>query len=274
MAESSRLHRFADQLFEIAGRGDNRMGRKERLLMSLSLLLIGAARYRMQLRRGGAGSRPRSFANLKQKLDDLLLFLAVARGKPEAAQLQLVKASLAEHNLQHGYHVYDYLQRVPVVFVKEGLFPAGRRVATEVRHIDLLPTLIEAFGLETSAGAFDGSSYCPELRDGGGRNRAVYLEARGGAQAERVFLIRGVRRDNRKVAYAPFEPAAPMEFYDLAADPREGDNLAPRQPGEAAPLRDEAEAMVASFGGGAGGEALSPAESLEMVKRLQDLGYL
>ena len=44
---------------------------------------------------------------------------------------------------------------MPVVFVKEGIFRKGQRLVTEVRHIDFLPTLIQAFGLETSGSGFD-----------------------------------------------------------------------------------------------------------------------
>lgn len=272
MAGKPRLHAFAEELSRIAAEKGGRIGLRQRTLMMASLLLIGLARYRIQLGRGLRGESG-GLANLKQKLNDVMLFLAVAMGRSEAAQLQLVKNSLNEHLLQHGYHVYDYLQRVPAVFAGKGAFPEGRRLKTEVRHIDLLPTLVRAFRLETSGNGWDGSSYWEMMTDGAGEDRSTYLEARGGAQAEKIFLIRGVRRGGRKLAYAPFEPDAPFEYYDLRDDPLEASPLSDPEDEKVAELRGEAEALRGSFGKGAG-VVLSAKENAEMVRRLQSLGYM
>jgi len=272
MAQKPRLHAFAEELSQIAREPEGRIGLKQRLMMMASLLLIGLTRYRIQLGKGVQG-KSGGLANLKQKVNDVRLFLAVAMGKPEAAQLQLVKNSLNEHMLQHGYHIYDYLQRVPAVFVKEGVFPKGHRLETEVRHIDFLPTLIQAFGLETSSTGLDGSSYYEMMANGTGEDRSIYLEARGGAQAQKVFLIRGVRRAGQKLAYAPLEPTAPIEYYNLNDDPKEQKPLSDTAYEEVAELREEAETISRSFAQGSGA-SLSARENAEMVKKLQSLGYM
>ncbi len=268
--EKSRLHQFASEIREITETGEGKIGWGRRLLMARDLLLIGLSRYRIQAKKG---LRTGFLANWRQKIDDLLLFFSVARGRPDAAQLQLVRNSLNEHKLQHGYHVYDYLQRVPAVFVGDERFPAGRRIESEVRHIDLLPTLIEAFELNVAEDGFDGTSYYDHFAGGDGPDRPVYLEARSGAQAEQVFLIRGIRREGKKLAYAPFEPDGPVELYDLATDPEERVNLATSQQETVQLLREEAEAIAASFSA-APSSALSATENIEMVKRLKDLGYM
>ncbi len=272
MAEKPRLHAFAEELSQIAKAEGGRIGLKQRIMMMASLLAIGLTRYRIQLGKGVQG-KSGGLANLKQKVNDIRLFLAVAMGNPEAAQLQLVKNSLNEHSLQHGYHIYDYLQRVPAVFVKEGIFPKGHRLETEVRHIDFLPTLIQAFGLETSSTGFDGSSYYELMANGTGENRSIYLEARGGAQAEKIFLIRGVRRSGQKLAYAPLDPTAPVEYYNLNDDPMEQQPLSDTECEKVAELREEAETVSSSFGQGSGA-TLSAKENAEMVKKLQSLGYM
>jgi arylsulfatase A-like enzyme len=272
MAQKPRLHAFTEELAQIAKQQGHRIGLKQRILMMVSLLAIGLTRYRLQLRKGIKGNST-GLANLKQKVNDVKLFLAVAMGNPEAAQLQLVKNSLNEHSLQHGYHIYDYLQRVPAVFTKKGIFPQGQRLETEVRHIDFLPTLIQAFGLETSYSGFDGSSYYELMANGTGENRSIYLEARGGAQAEKIFVIRGVRRNGQKLAYAPFEPHAPVEYYNLRYDPMEQRPLADPENEKVAELREEAEAINGSFGMGSGA-TLSAKENVEMVRKLQSLGYM
>jgi arylsulfatase A-like enzyme len=272
MAQKPRLHAFTEELSRFARQGGGRIGLKRRMVMMANLLGIGLTRYRIQLGKRVKG-KSGGLANLKQKANDLKLFLAVAMGNPEAAQLQLVTNSLNEHSLQHGYHIYDYLQRVPAVFVGEGIFPQGRRLETEVRHIDFLPTLIQAFGLQTSSSGFDGSSYYELMGNGPGEDRSIFLEARGGAQAEKIFVIRGVRRNGRKLAFAPFEPNAPVEYYNLHEDPMEQQPLTDVEQDTVAELREEAEAMSASFGQGSGATP-SAKENAEMVKKLQSLGYM
>lgn len=270
MAEKVRLHRFAAEIAQVTKSGGQSIAVGRRALMLANLLMIGLSRYRIQ---GKRGLRSGLFADFKQKVSDLTLFLNVARGRAREAQIELVRNSLNEHKLQHGYHIYDYLQRVPTVFIGSGIFPRGRRIETEVRHIDLLPTMIEAFGLETTADGFDGRSYQEELTNGGGASRSIYLEARGGAQAERVFLIRGIRADNRKLAYAPFEPNAPVEYYDLAVDPQECSNRADPENEIVRTLREQTESIQASFSTRSP-DTLSPVENIEMVKKLKSLGYM
>lgn len=270
MATSGDLHRFAEELSSSAGADSGRLGSAKRTLMILGLLRVGLARYRIQLKRGVPSG---FFSGLQSKLNDLALFFAVALGKTEKAQFALVRSSLNEHKYQHGYHIYDFLQKVPLLFVGDGLFPPGEKIDSEVRHIDFLPTLIEAFKLETTAGSFDGASFHRYIADRGGPDRPVYLEARGGAQVEQIFLIRGVRRAGLKLAYAPYEAQAPAELYDLTQDPLEQENLAPLRPELVEELRREAEAVSQGFGERAD-NLLSAADNLEMARKLKELGYL
>ncbi len=270
MAEEPRLHQFAKDISRQYDDGAKKLGIWQRLKMMATLFMIGMARYRIQMKKGVRGG---FFKNLKQKITDMMLFFAVLRGKTDAAQVQMVRNSLEEHKLQHGYHIYDYLQRVPIVFCHKEFFPAGRRVEADVRHIDLLPTLIDAFKLEAPEDAvFDGASYFPYIEAGEGEDRPVYLEARGGAQAEKVFLIRGVRRKGYKIAYAPHEAKAPVECYNLQADPLEMQNVS-ESDAQTPALREEAEQISGSFCAGAGG-TLSARENMEMVKKLKSLGYM
>ena len=272
MKEEPLLHQFAADLSKATSKDGKKIGLWQRLVMMFNLLKIGISRYKIQLKKGIKGS---FFKNLKQKLNDTMIFLSVLAGKPEAAQTQMVRSSLEEHKLQHGYHIYDYLQKVPIVFCNPDIFPENKMVEAEVRHIDLLPTMIEAFKLEQPADGieFDGSSYFDYMTKGTGADRPVYLEARGGAQAEKVFLIRGVRRGGQKVAYAPYEEKAPIEFYEMANDKIEIKNLANKKAEEIKPMKEEGEAIAAAFRAGTG-NTLSAKENMEMVKKLKSLGYM
>jgi arylsulfatase A-like enzyme len=271
IAEEPLLHQFAAEVSRLSRAGQNKIGLTTRLKLLLNLLHIGAKRYSIQVRRG---LKAGFFFNLQQKFNDHKLLSAVARGNIEVAQIQLVRNSLAEHALHHGYHVYDYLQNVPLVLNFPGLFPGGRRIASELRHIDLLPTLIEALKLKHPADiVFDGSSFFSHIQNNGGADRPVYLEARGGAQAEKVFLIRGLRRNGRGIAFAPFEDGrAPVEFFGpthaAAAEPAVGPVN-----DDARTLMTEANSIASSFSPGAG-RKLSAAQNAEMCEQLKNLGYM
>jgi len=270
MAKEPLLHQFSIEISRLVEGGSKKLSLWLRIKLMLYLLKIGLTRYRIQMKKGIIRGY---FSDLKQKVNDLMLFLAVARGNAYAAQLQLVRNSLREHSLQHGYHIYDYLQRVPVVFHRKGLVEEGKRIETELRQIDLLPTLIDMLELDAPADGFDGASYLLHMKNGGGKNRTIYLEARGGAQAEKVFLIRGMRHDNLKIAFAPHEKKAPIEYYDLGNDPQEIKNLSAEQNEKVNALRDKADGIASTFTAGTGVK-LSAKEIVENVKILKSLGYM
>ena len=72
--------------------------------------------------------------------------------------------SLGEHGLVGHTNLYDTDLLVPVVMALPGCDGGGRRVATQVRSADILPTVLDLAGLEIPAG-LDGTSLLP-LVDG------------------------------------------------------------------------------------------------------------
>lgn len=270
VAEEPRLHQFISEIGRLSQKNISRIDFWHRVKLIFDLFKIGCSRYRIQLQKGIKGG---FFSDINQKINDTRLLLMVGRGKVEAAQLQLVRSSLKEHTLQHGYHIYDYLQCVPAVFFWNGIIDGGLRIDTDLRHIDLLPTLIELLHLEAPLSGMDGESYLSHLNNRGGENRPIFLEARGGAQAEQFFLIRGLRRENYKIAFAPHEMKAPVEFYDLSQDPQERNNLASSLGKKAKEFRREAEALATSFKSTADSR-ITEEEAEKMVEKLKNLGYL
>ena len=264
------LHQFVQEIDRMSRQGLRKVGFWHRVKLLIDLLKIGYTRYRIQIQKGLKGG---FFSDIHQKINDTMLLLMVIKGNVEAAQLQLVRNSLRAHMLQHGYHIYDYLQRVPAVFYWNGSLEGGRRIDTDLRHIDLLPTLIDLLKLNAPNSGRDGKSYLPHLENGGGKNRPVYLEARGGAQAEKVFLIRGLRLDNDKIAFAPYEKKAPIEYYDLGKDPREKQNLASLHRKKADTLRTEADTIAAAFNSTKISK-LSEKDAAAIADKLKSLGYM
>ena len=261
---SQELVRHAD-----APRAKIGLGRRIRLL--LKLLNIGAVRLQVQRRHpGGQGV----WATLRRRWEDFLFGWAVARGDSRGAQLQLLRTTLSQFHLQHGYHIYDYLARVP--FLVAGLpgFAAPRREEAAVKNIDILPTLGEALGLDLPSVSFHGESFVPVLRDGRGSERPTYMETRGGAQAVHAFYIRGIRTADYKLAYAPYDSKAPSELYDLLHDPAELHNIIAGREHIAQHLREDAECLAEAMRAANPATALSVEEQSAMIERLKSLGYM
>jgi len=73
---------------------------------------------------------------------------------------------LGEHDeLSHGLFLYDSTMRVPLL-LRHPSFGAGKRLAGQVSHVDLVPTLLDLLQLPPAAGEapLDGVSLLPALR--------------------------------------------------------------------------------------------------------------
>ena len=114
---------------------------------------------------------------------------------------------------------YDHDLKVPLMVVAPGI-PAGQVVEGQVRHVDVVPTVIEVMGLKTSVRS-DGISLVPAIREG----RASGLVAYG----EELFNERGpgdfqsMRTDELK--FIIDRRSGKEEAYDLLVDPEEKRNV-------------------------------------------------
>lgn len=75
-----------------------------------------------------------------------------------------------EHGLVNHFSLYDENVMVPLVFLDPALGPGVRRVRSQVRSIDLLPTILDRLGLPSPAG-IDGRSFAPLLLGAGEARR-------------------------------------------------------------------------------------------------------
>ena len=58
----------------------------------------------------------------------------------------------ARGRVHHGERLHDDLLRVPLLLAAPGLLASGRRVDSQVRTIDVMPTLLELCGLAVPDG--------------------------------------------------------------------------------------------------------------------------
>src|SRR5262249_31537836 len=126
--------------------------------------------------------------------------------------------ALGEHGeMTHGLFAYEATLRVPLVVYQPRLV-SPRVVSAPVRHVDILPTVLDAVGapLPGTPGTFDGRSLIELATGGSAQPTATYFESLSASINRGWAPLYGVARGSLKYIDLPIP-----ELYDLAADPSE-----------------------------------------------------
>jgi hypothetical protein len=171
--------------------------------------------------------------------------------------------SLGEHGeATHGILAYEATLRVPLVLYQPRLFPP-RVVPDLVRHVDLLPTILDALALPVPEG-LPGTSLLPLVAGASSGPVTSYFEALAGQLDRGWAPLYGVLHDRTKYVDLPI-----VELYDLDRDPAEARNLAATRPRELEALRARLAPLRAADRG------IEPQrESADVLDRLRSLGYV
>jgi arylsulfatase A-like enzyme/Tfp pilus assembly protein PilF len=173
--------------------------------------------------------------------------------------------ALGDHGEQsHGLFAYESTLRVPLI-VAEMNSPdhtAGEVSAVAARHVDILPTMLDAVG-QPPLSELPGRSLLPAAERAARTPRPSYFEAMGGMLNRGWAPLSGIVLDREKFIDLPIP-----ERYDLATDPAEATNLAGRTPAQDRTLA----ASLAAFKAPAPGQRI--AEGPDAAARLRSLGYL
>ncbi len=172
--------------------------------------------------------------------------------------------SLGEHGeTTHGVFAYEATLRVPLVLWAPGLL-TPRVVSTPVRHIDVLPTLLDAVGLEVPAD-LPGRSLLPVIAAAGGPAPGSYLEALSSSLNRGWAPLHGTIHEGLKYVDLPLP-----ELYDLREDPGERRNLAATRPQDLERMR----ALLARLRADDLGVGSRVREEEATLERLRALGYV
>lgn len=166
--------------------------------------------------------------------------------------------------------MYDVNLKTALVMKGKGL-PHNKRMRGMVRHIDVVPTLLDLLGISTMY-QFDGISLRPFIERGEASGLVAYAEEmyekRGpgdfqAVRTDRYKYIVDRRHDNRE------------EFYDLESDPGEQINIIDILNEVEQMLLKEAQEMADAFlGVRTAGSAVSDDEREKIEGRLRRLGYI
>jgi choline-sulfatase len=176
---------------------------------------------------------------------------------------------LGDHGeLTHGLLAYETTLRVPLIVAQvEKPEAASRKPAAgnvshyPARHVDLVPTLLDAVGL-TAPPALPGHSLLPGAARPADADVSSYFEAMSAMLNRGWAPLQGVVAGREKYIDLP-KP----ELYDLSTDPKEASNLVDRR----ADRRRVLETRLRDFHAAPPGDRF--AESPEVAAKLQSLGY-
>jgi arylsulfatase A-like enzyme/Flp pilus assembly protein TadD len=182
--------------------------------------------------------------------------------------------SLGEHGEKtHGLFIYDSTLRIPLVFKLPGKSaPRGTRLAGPLRIIDVLPTVLEALGIQAKVRA-------PEVQ-----GLSAYTALLGKAslpellpQAESMLPfyqfdwspLHSIRRGRYK-----FIESSRPELFDTVADPGEKRNLFDENKVEAERLKAFLRQVTARFSPLKGAKSRASGIDAATAEKLASLGYL
>ncbi len=175
--------------------------------------------------------------------------------------------SLGEHGeATHGMFVYESAMRVPALLRWPVHLPAGTRVTSLVRAIDLAPTLLDLASRPPLTGA-TGVSLVPLVR-GTASPETAPATAYGETYFPQLFMNWSPLRSWREGQWK-FIEAPTLELYDLASDPAETVNLAAREPDRAARMRRALYVLLATES-----KAAAAGPDRETLQKLAALGYV
>ena len=175
---------------------------------------------------------------------------------------------------RHNGGLSDGVLRVPMVVFSEGMPWKGLRVETQVRTVDLLPTLLfllkerpdhppleEGLAYRFSGYPLPLPGWTPSKGHGIAHGQIAYAE-------NEPMGLSCIRTDAWKLITGP----AGDELYHLVSDPKELKNVLPLHPNTACYLRREKDTLVSSLAPGQTRPADRDTEETQRI--LRSLGYL
>ena len=143
--------------------------------------------------------------------------------------------NLGEHGyyFQHGEHLYNTSLRVPLAFKNPKLIPKGRKIASLVQSLDIMPTMLDILNIPL-IDDIDGVSLMPLIEGKADNVREfAFVESVENhfKENDRSFFdgVKGKWRamisGKWKIIYIPHPENSIFELYDIENDPEEKNNL-------------------------------------------------
>ena len=169
----------------------------------------------------------------------------------------------------HSSFLYDTTLHVPLIMWAPGRIPAGRVIESQVRLVDLAPTIVDFAGLNRTP-QMQGVSLLPLIENPDLRaNLPCYSDTIVPRNMHKYSQLRSLRTDTWKYILAP-KP----ELYNVAEDRLELFNMVAQQAERAAGMREELRDLIATSPPAPGGRANRQEADKDAVAGLRALGYV
>jgi arylsulfatase A-like enzyme/Flp pilus assembly protein TadD len=172
--------------------------------------------------------------------------------------------SLGEHGeLTHSYFAYNSTLHVPLILAGPGV-NAGR-IQDNVSHIDIFPTVCDLLAIKPPD-RLQGMSLVSRLNGTPLPARPIYIESLEPYFNKGCAPVRGFIAGTTKFLETPIP-----ELYDLAKDPKEATNLAPKT--DLGPMRKTLADLMAALTSPMRANAPRTPDA-QTLERLRSLGYV
>lgn len=184
----------------------------------------------------------------------------------------------------HGHSLYDESLKVPLLIK----FPNSKYLGSKVEHIvslvDIVPTILDEMGIDSSPYEFDGLSLIP-LLEGKEKKDRVFLSDVGenilnlhlpqkiatNEGRRKLILNKTIRRENLGFFLYPPPSTKAVELFNLSVDPGEYSNIVDEDSSAANRIIDHIEEIYRSAKRKKPGQAVLDEE---LKKQLRALGYI
>lgn len=168
----------------------------------------------------------------------------------------------------HGYFIYDYAIHVPLIIVTPFEVLGGVRVSSQVRVVDIFPTLMEIAAVtlpaETHGRSLLPLMFRPQKKEDG----FAYAESMSPNLQFGWSSLHSLRTTQYKYIDTP-----KAELYDLTRDPGEHTNLLRQYPDIAREMKDTLDRLMEETSRGAPTPQAANLDK-ETIEKLSALGYI
>ena len=177
---------------------------------------------------------------------------------------------LGEHQEPtHGVFAYNTTLHIPLIVYQPKLFPVHKTISRMVRHIDIMPTVLDITGYKVPD-EVQGASLVPIINDPTkGKAEDCYFEALTPHLNRDWAPLQGVLSGRFKYIDLPIE-----ELYDIESDYKEENNLAEKDKSTVKKLNERLQTQIKEYSAKASGSTRRLKEDAETLKKLRALGYV
>ncbi len=169
----------------------------------------------------------------------------------------------------HGIFLYEGTLRVPLIFHNLKILPRSRVDESEVRLVDVAPTILELVGLKDEAAGMQGQSLVPRLGGKAGKDLDSLIETFFPRESFGWSELVGIISGPWKYIQAP-RP----ELYDLKNDPEEKKNLYDLEANQSAALKAKLESELLRLGSDSKASGEPETARADDLEKLRSLGYV